>query len=136
MGWSTNLFVNVSFNRKTYTSIAEVECDLEELNTSIKYNKEELRDLALMTEPEKLLKPNDDEGSETIYNIVRERVSTCLEILEEDIVARARLLLLRENWDACHDKETGLAIPAPNNINWDTAYLDGDFIPTTKNPNV
>ena len=30
MGWSTELFCNISFNRKTYNSLSEVESDIEE----------------------------------------------------------------------------------------------------------
>lgn len=135
MGWSTDLLVNVSFNKKTYDSIYEVEDDLEELNNSIKYNKEELRDLALMTEPEKMFK-SDGEDDSTIYDTIKQRVRDCLEILEEDIAERTRLQLLYDNWNACHDKETGLAIPWPDNIKYDAAYLEGSFIPTVKNPDV
>ena len=41
--------------------------------------------------------------------------------------------VLLENWDNCHTKE-GLAIYPPDNVDWKTAYLHGDFVHSTKYP--
>ena len=57
-----------------------------------------------------------------------------LEEIEEYYYELIKLEYRRGNWDNCHTKE-GLAINAPEEITWETAYLDGDFIKGTKNNN-
>lgn len=128
MSWSTELFCNISFNRKTYNSKGEVESDLEETNSLIDSCKKTLRDYALMTEPHKFVEKDDNP-----YFTITSSVEETLKLLEEYIGERDRLLLLLENWDNCHNKE-GLAIYPPDDIQWNTAYLHGDYINSTKYP--
>lgn len=130
MGWQTDLFCNVSFNRKTYNSLYEVESDLEEIQKCIATCEEELRDMAIMTEPEKMYNKEDYCSP---YDFVHQTVHNNLELLREYYVDEYKLYLLKDNWDACHDG-VGLAIP-PKDLEYDAAFLDGDFIKTIDNPN-
>ena len=131
MGWQTDLFCNITFNRMTYNSISEVDDRIAELTLYIKNLEETLRDLALMTEPGKLLSLED--GESALYHLQR-MVKESLEDLEEYYIERWKLEILRENWNQCHNDE-GLAINPPENIDWRTAYLDGDFIKSIDRPN-
>lgn len=133
MGWSTELFCNISFNRKTYNSLGEVESDIEEMKDILQRYKDKIKAYAVMTEPDKMIK-FDDESYDNLLSQVDGEVSDMLEEMEEYYYELIKLEYLRDNWDNCHTKE-GLAINAPEGITWETAYLDGDFIKGTKNNN-
>ena len=133
MGWSTELFCNISFNRKTYNSLGEVESDIEEIKDILQRYKDKIKAYAVMTEPDKMIK-FDDESYDNLLSQVNDEVSDMLEEMEEYYYELIKLEYLRDNWDNCHTKE-GLAINAPEEITWETAYLDGDFIKGTKNNN-
>ena len=130
MGWSTELFCNVSYNRETFNSRGEVEDKISELDKNIESCKKTIRDMALMTEPSKFMSRDNDESP---YYFVTEQVEDNLELLEEYTIERWKLSLLLENWNNCHNEE-GLAIYPPDGVNWDTAYLHGDFVHSTKYP--
>lgn len=129
MGWCTDLFCNISFNRKTYNSKWEVENDIDELKKSIEYNENKLHNLAVMTEPNKFFNDPDCDMLQLINN----EVGTCLELLQEDYVDLYKLEMLLENWYKCHNEE-GLAIYPPEEVKWDSAFLCGDFVSSTKYP--
>lgn len=135
MGWGSTLYTSLYFSKDTFNSKYEVQSKIDELNGSIEMNKSELRDLALMTEPDKMLRYDGMDEGLTATDLVRNNFNSCMEILEEDIAQRESLLLLLEKWDECHDKETGLAIPPPDDWKWDTAYFDGDFVKTVNDKN-
>lgn len=130
MGWESTLYTALSFRKETFENKYQVQSKIDGLNRSIDMNKAELRDLAMMTEPGKMLRHDDMEDGVTASDLVLDRFNSCIEIIEEDIAEREWLLLLLEKWDDCHDKETGLAIPPPDDWKWDTAYFDGDFVKT------
>lgn len=136
MGWGSTLYTSLYFNRETFNNKYQVQAKIDELNSSIDMNKAELRDLALMTEPDKMLRYDDMEEGQSPADLVVSRFNSCVEILEEDIAQREGLLLLLEKWDDCHDKETGLAIPPPDDWKWDAAYFDGDFVKTVNDKNM
>lgn len=123
MGWSTNLFCNIIFNKETFNSKYQVEQKLKEAKESIQYYKDRLLSLVMITEPEKFFDLEDN----NLIDQMRYELSDILGELEHYYVTEYKLELLLDNWDNCHDKE-GYAINPPNDIAWDTAYLDGDFI--------
>jgi len=129
MGWGTTLNCNIYYNRKTYNDIDEVERDLEDLNKCIFTCKQELRDLAIMTEPSKYYNPEEYNNS---YDFINQTVINDLELLDEYIVERDHLQILILNWDKCH--KDGLGIAPIDGIHWDSAFISGDFIKTDKNP--
>lgn len=130
MSWSTELFCNISYNRETFNSKYEVEDKLNTVNRYINDCKKVLRDLAIMTEPNKFFNDNPDSDP---YNQITINFEDTIELLEEYYIEKYKLLLLLDNWENCHNKE-GLAIYPPNNIDWNTAYLHGDFVKSTKYP--
>lgn len=130
MGWSTDLFCNLTYNRQTFNSLSDVEDKIAELTKMIKFNEGVLKELAVITEPKKLF--HLEEGEDPIDKI-RRMVMDSLEELEEDYIERWKLEILKDNWRNCHN-EDGLAINPPENISWGTAFLDGDFIRTVENP--
>jgi len=131
MSWSTELFCNISFNRKTYNSKYEVQDDIDDLNKQINTCKETIRDMVMITEPSKFVNKDNDENP---YFFLCDNFKENIELLEELIIEKYKLDVLLNNWGNCHNKE-GLAIYPPDEINWDTAYLHGDFIRSTKYPN-
>lgn len=130
MSWSTELFCNISYNRETFNSKYEVEDKLNTVNKYINDCKKVLRDLAIMTEPNKFFNDNPDSDP---YNQITINFEDTIELLEEYYIEKYKLLLLLDNWENCHNKE-GLAIYPPDNIDWNTAYLHGDFVKSTKYP--
>lgn len=130
MSWSTELFCNVSYNRETFNSRGEVEDRISELNENINACERIIRDMALMTEPSKFM---DKDSNDNPYYFVTNLVEDNFKLLREYIVERWKLSLLLENWDNCHNEE-GLAIYPPDEIDWNTAYLCGDFVHSTKYP--
>lgn len=132
MGWQTDLFCNITFNRETYNSLYEVNDRIEELEKCLNTCKKEIRDLVMMTEPEKFY---DKKSYSNPYEFVNKVLEGDFELIEEYNVELYKLYKLRENWEKCHD-ENGLAIDPPDCIGWDTAFLDGDFVKTIKYPNV
>lgn len=130
MGWSTELFCNISFNRETFNDKYLVEDRISDLNKMINHCKQELRDLVMITEPQKFL--DIQEGSNVMLEL-NALVRDNFELLEEYYIERYKLELLLDNWKECHD-ENGLAIEPPEGITWKTAFLDGDFIKTNKHP--
>jgi len=131
MGWSTELFCNISFNKETFSSKFEVEDKIDEIKQYIQTCKDTLRDLAIMTEPEKMFNKTEDKP---IYYCVSDEFESQFSLLQEYYVDLYKLELLLDNWDNCHTKD-GLAIDPPDNIEWGTAYLSGDFIKSVKYPN-
>jgi len=131
MSWSTELFCNISYNRKSYNSKYEVQSDLDNIENEIKTCKQELRDLVIMTEPEKYY---DKEDYNSPYDFVHRRFEENIELLNELYIDRWKLCILLEEWDHCHNKE-GLAIDPPENVHWNTAFMHGDFVATVNHPN-
>ncbi len=129
MSWSTELFCNISYNRVTYNSKSEVEDRIADLNKDIEYCEKVIRDMSLITEPAKYAGKDEDP-----YYFVTERVEEALNELEEYLIEKYKLSILLDNWENCHNKE-GLAIYPPDDMDYDTAYLHGDFVHSTKYPN-
>ena len=127
MGWQTDLFTSITYNRKTYNTLGEVESDYGDTCKMIKHFEEDLRSLALITEPKKFC----DEEQDPMWYLTG-KVNEILEELEELYIEKFKLAILIESWNDCHDNE-GYAIPCPENIHFDTAFLEGDFIKTKEN---
>ena len=83
----------------------------------------------MMTEPSKFC-PEDYDPLIWMHNEFQDSI----DLIEEYLVELYKLNLLLSNWDSCHD-ESGLAINPPDEITWETAFLDGDFVKTIKYPN-
>ena len=132
MGWSTDLVCTISFNKKTYDSLYDVENDINELKEAIKNAKGAIRDAVLMTEPDKMY---DKETYASPYDYLKDMYETNMEMLEEYMYDLFKLEYLRDNWNKCHDVSTGLAIDPPDDVKYDSAFLSGDFIKSIKCPN-
>lgn len=126
MGWSSELFCNISFNRKTFNYKYEVESELEDTKRRLETAKSHLKDIAMITEPKKFC----DEDDDPLYWLSNE-ITDQLELIEEYTVDIYKLECLLDNWEKCHNKD-GLAIDPPN---YDIAYLCGDFVKSEKYPN-
>ena len=129
MGWETNLFCTLTYNRDTFNYKGEVLHKLEEIEDTIKDCKKTLHNLAIMTEPNKFF---DKEDGSILFQI-ENRVEESLELLEDCYVEQFKLNVLLNNWEYCH--KDGLAIAPPSDIKGNTAYLDGDFVNTVQSPN-
>lgn len=131
MSWSTDLFCNIHFNRETFDQLYQVQNAISETKACIDQCKKELHSLAIMTEPAKFYNKDDYDSP---YSFIEQTFQDNIDLLEEYIVKLDNLLLLEDKWNKCHD-EKGLAIPPPDNIHWDSAFLDGDFVKTVNSPN-
>lgn len=130
MGWSTELFCNITFNRETFNSKYEVEDKIKELDECIKVSANTIRDLVIMTEPDKMFKATEETDT---YSALINEYETQMGLLEDYIIEKHMLSILLDKWDECHNKD-GLAIDPPDNIHWNTAYLSGDFVKSVKYP--
>ena len=117
MGWATYLTTTLTFNRETYKSKYEVETAIEENKDMINYYKSKLYNLAVMTEPQKMM-PKDCE--EPLWWIQKE-FEEYYEGLTECIVEGWKLSILLDEWDKCHDSN-GKPIKRELSIQ----YVDGD----------
>ena len=129
MSIQTDLFCRLSFFGATYNSLEEVERGIREASEAIQEAKSEIRDLVMMTEPQKML--SVDSG-DNVYDTVVERLNQCFETIINANDELFKLEHLKANWDTCHDKNTGLAIPLPECIDYDAAFLEGDFVKSLK----
>ena len=129
MSVQTDLFCMLSFYGATYNSLAEVERGIREASEAIQEAKSGIRDLVMMTEPQKML--SVDSG-DNVYDTVVERLNQCFDTIIEANDELFKLEHLRANWNACHDKDTGFAIPLPECIDYDAAFLEGDFVKSIK----
>lgn len=130
MSVQTDLFCRISFYGATYNSLADVERGIREASEAIQEAKSEIRDLVVMTEPQKML--SVDSG-DNVYDTVVERLNQCFDTIINANDELFKLEHLKANWNACHDKDTGLAIPLPESIDYDAAFLEGDFVKSIKN---
>lgn len=130
MSTQTDLFCRISLFGETYNSLDKVEIGIREASESIKEAKNEIRDLVMMTEPQKMLSVD---SCDNVYDKVVERLNQCFDTIIESNDELFKLEHLKANWDACHDAKTGLAITLPESIDYDAAFLEGDFIKSIKN---
>lgn len=123
MGWGTNLFCNIYFNKKTYRYKEQVEDDIEELDKGIKTAKDELFSLVFITDFPKFFK----ESEEDLYYVIQQKIKDNFDIIEDYIHQKTELLYLLNNWEACHTVSDNPISP-PEGIEYDTAFISGDFI--------
>ncbi len=134
MGWGTTLFTNLYFSRETFRSKLQVEDALESQRSMFADAKQNLRKYAFMTEPRRFM--SEDELKDSNPDVwLEERVNDAISTIEETSVEIYRLELLLERWDNCHN-EQGLAIDPPDDIHWNSTFLEGDFVPSVKHPDV
>lgn len=126
MGFETDIFRMYSFNRKTYNYKWEVDESIASLKKETNAAIKRLHNLAIMTEPDKYFSKDDD-----IFNQIEEQVDENISIIRSNEIILDNLEFLSENWDKCHNKD-GIANGIPENLTWNTVYIDGDFIKTTK----
>lgn len=127
MGCSTNLYTHITFVGKTYNSKEKVERDLKDTRNLIAMCKRELYSYAITTDLKSLLDKEDIESGVSLVSAIEAKVYSTLEALEEYYDEESELSLLLDRWEECHDKDDK-AIPPPENIHWDSSFLDGDFI--------
>ena len=130
MAWYTEYTTKLWFNRKTYNDLSIVESDLDEIDNLIRCNEKDLNDLAMITEPKKFCREDEDPMA-----WIQIKVEECLEELKSLYIDRFKLQCLKDGWQYCHT-EYGDPIHAPSELmnmkGYDCSYIDGDFIFTKK----
>lgn len=119
MSWSTYFTTTIEFPRKTYDYLGQVECDIEREQLYIKSARNTLRNLAIMTEPQKYC---DEEDNPMTW--VSHEVDDALEALEASVCRLHDLYLLKSGWSSIERKDGVFVAPAD-----EKNYLFGDFIP-------
>ena len=159
MGWGTYLTTDIYFDRKTYSTIQEVEADIEETKEMIQYCRDGLKKLAYCTEPSKMMSEEDKKESSPDWWI-QEQFNTYWESIGEYYTELYKLECLHDKWKDCHDEKgkpikrelSVSVVPGDSNRCWDGlseealkekfkkcdnylpfALIDGDFIFSTDN---
>ena len=128
MSTETELFCSIPFIGASYGSLWEVESEIKKKEKCYEKCKQELRDLVMMTDPQKYFTESEENGS--VYDQVSERIDSITESMEDWMCELHDLYYLRDKWDMCHDRESGLAIPPPDSISHCAAYYHGDYVKT------
>lgn len=126
MGWTTDLYCMISFPKETYRYRSQVEGDLADIRGMVRMAEDKLKALALMTEPLKMYPDLAEDGGNAVDFITQE-VNETLESLAEWHWEQSKLELLLDNWEKCHTADGRPVLP-PENVEWDAAFIDGDFI--------
>lgn len=122
MSWSTEALVHISFSRETYDTLYKVQSDIEECEQMIETAKNHLRDLAIMTEPNKFM----EKGAEcSPLGWVQVEFREWVEILEEETVKLFKLRCLEDAWNKMHID--GRAIYHKGNFD-DAQRIWGDYL--------
>lgn len=129
MGWETRLTTTLSFNRKTYDTIGQVNSDLDEVKDMIKYYRNKLIGLVMMTEPKKFC----GEDQDPMWWLQHE-AEECMDELDDLYTEEFKLFCLKNDWKTCHTEDNEpIHLPKQMcNSEWsgECAYIDGDFILT------
>lgn len=130
MGWGIYLYPQIYYSKVDYRTKWDVERAIDETKKVIKMLEEKLLSLVMTTEPNKMM-PKDEECSPSEWLLFEYR--NIMEGYDDSLKGYYyelwKLELLLENWDGAHNKE-GKAIHPPKGsfIEWDRAYMHGDFI--------
>lgn len=122
MGWSTELFTNISFNRKTYNTRYDVERDLEENKDMLNSMIQRLKQMVTITDPKKFI---DDETDPLWW--LNNETDEILSEIQELAIENWKLEKLLDEWNACHTPE-GEPIDLPENVNYMSSFIWGDFV--------
>lgn len=123
MGWSTELYTSITYNRKTYNTKFQVESDLEAARAEAQRAKERIRQLAVITDPAKYMPEDWDNPLEWLNSSLDE----AMESLEEANIDIWKLEYLLQEWDSCHLPD-GSPRPMPKDLSMIDSYIWGDFI--------
>ena len=119
MGFGTTLYTEICFGHKVYKTKDEVESDIYDVKDTIYRCKQNIKNLAIITEPKKYM---SDDNEEPIFWL-EDKVNDNLEILEESCIMLYKLEKLLEDWDKCHQGNLELRPPKNNNNH----YIASDF---------
>lgn len=117
MSTITTLFCGINMPGQCHNRFL-LEKAIRETETEIEDYKRKIRDLVMMTEPDKFFGSDDD-----MYEKISYMFDYNMRLLCENIECLHDFYLLRHYWDKCHDKESGKEILPPESFNFDTAYL-------------
>lgn len=133
MGWGTYLYPQIYYSHEGFRSKYDVEEKLESAKKWVNHLKDDIRKYAYMTEPGKFMSNDDiEEGNSPDFWLSQE-IDNLIGCLDEAYYDVWKYEILLENWDNCHDKETGLAIAPPKEMqHWEAAFMDGDFVKTVQ----
>lgn len=123
MGWSTELYTSITYNRKTYNTKFQVESDLEEARDAAQRVRERIMQLAAITDPAKYMPEDWSDPLEWLNHALDE----ALEALEDATIDIWKLEYLLQEWDNCHLPD-GSARPMPQGLSMTDSYIWGDFI--------
>lgn len=123
MGWGTTLYTSLYFSRETFRTKYEVEDALKDAKKMRDLYKDRIKAMVYMTEPNKYYSIEEGDILEQVQNDLDIQFNE----LDDYNYEIYKLELLLEEWDKCHNKE-GKAICPPEDMPYDTCYLQGDFI--------
>lgn len=127
MGQGCTLRTNLYFSHKTYSSISEVEDDIELKENIVENCKKELMMLMVMTEPSKFWRESEAEIGETPFIWMQNQARNLIESIIDETYELADLYRLKVDWYECHNKD-GKAIEPPKGEEHSIPYFWGDWI--------
>ena len=130
MSSKTKFWTSVTISQCTINSKEQLTELIKEKEDYKKYIFDRIRTMVFMTEPKKFIPEGECDDPEWYLN---RRCDELFEELDETIYILQKLEMLYDCWDKCHDKETGLAIDLPDELDG-KSYCGGDFVKTLKYP--
>lgn len=134
MGWGIYLYPEVYYSKVDFRNKSDVEEEIESIKKIIKSLEDKLILLAATTEPNKMMSKEDiEEGISPLDWVNREVKNILDDDVEYDLKGYYfdlyRLEMLRDYWDAAHNKDGKAVAPPKGSFKYPReAYMDGDFI--------
>lgn len=126
MGVGCWLRTTVHYRGQSFRTKDEVQDKIDENNRIIEVCEKDLMMYMTMTEPAKFWRESESEVGESPLTWMYNEVQRCIDGIKESTEENARLYILLNEWDDCHN-ENGVAIAQPKGELGDSFY-GGDFI--------
>lgn len=129
MGFGIYLYPEIYYSKPRWSSLYELNQEIESIKRIIDMLKKKLAALAMMTEPRKMM-PDDQEDpmwwvQREVDDILNDEYSEAsLEYYYRELF---KLELMRDNWDKCHKDSIAIA-PPKGSFTKTEAYMTGDFV--------
>lgn len=130
MGWGTSLYSEIYFDRMTLDSKSKVEESLEKVQMDLIYCRSRIKNLVMMTEPNKFF----DDPTKDLMMTLNNEVDEILEWYDDLVVLERKLQQLLFEWDELVDENGKVIIHSvsmdgsESSDHYIKPILTGDFI--------
>ena len=134
MGWGIYLYPEIYYSKVDFKCKEDVEDAIISTKKVISHLENKLSSLALMTEPNKMMSKEDIENGISPLDWISYEIKDILTgdneaTLKDYYYELYKLEMLRDYWDAAHNKEGKAIAPPKGSFKYPReAYMCGDFI--------